>query len=62
MSIIKEFSQLPSFTIAKAVLQEISQTVISSVSSAGSIKMSLWPEKQKINPRPSISKDHLDWM
>ena len=68
--IIKEMSKLSSSTTAKAVLQEISQNIMgsgttglmSSVSSAGSIKLSLWREKQKINPRPSIPKDHSNWM
>ena len=36
--------------------------LMSSVSSAGPIKMSLWREKQKINPGPSISKYYLNWM
>ena len=68
--IIKEMSKPFSSTTTKAVLQEISQNIMgsattglmSSVSSAGSIKMSFWREKQKIHPRPSIPKDHLDWM
>jgi len=64
--VIKEMSK-HSHSTRKLVLQEISQScgskgLMSSVSSAGSIKMSLWREKQKINPRPAIPNNHFDFM
>ena len=69
LDVIKEMSKHLHST-GKLVLQEISQSIMgcgskclmSSVSSAGSIKMSLWHEKQKINPRPAIPNNHFDFM
>lgn len=57
-------------TSTKAMLGEISQNILSSstpnaifgMSSGSALKMSLWRNKQKINPIPELPKSHADVM
>ena len=66
---IKRYAQVDGST-SKQVLVEISNNVIgsdspgllSSVSSAGAVKMALWRERQKLNPRPNLPKSHDSFM
>ena len=67
--VIDKYSAMPGVS-PKSVLQEISTNVLSSttpgclasVSSAGGIKMALWRERNKVDPRPVIPKSHTEFM
>ena len=67
--LIKSYAKVDGST-SKQVLLEISNNVmgsnspglLSSVSSAGAVKMALLRERQKINPRPNLPKSHDSFM
>ena len=67
--VISKYASMPGIS-PKSVLQEISTNVLSSstpgclasVTSAGGIKMALWRERNKVDPRPAIPKSHEDFM
>ena len=48
--------------ISTSIRASTSPGLQSSLSSAGAIKMALWRERQKVNPRPIIPKDHSVFM
>ena len=66
---ISKYAAMPGIS-PKSVLQEISTNVLASstpgclasVTSAGGIKMALWRERNKVDPRPAIPTSHEDWM